>query len=77
MIDLRFIERSIALEHQGHSMPTAPGFTVAHIRKVKILQWRQCDNPLEVINGLQDAIWTDWTDIRTEEEHLSNSDDRD
>lgn len=68
MIDLRFIERSIVTCVHDLNIPEGPGMTASRIKKVKILQWRQCENPLEVINGLQDAIWTDWIDIRIEEE---------
>jgi len=73
MIDLRFVEREV-VDYKITDMIGQPPMKL--MKKIKILQWRQCDNPLEVINGLQDAIWTDWTDIRTEEEHLSNTDDR-
>jgi len=67
MFDLRFVEREIPSKINEAALSGGTLETYIY-RKVKILQWRQCDNPLEVINGLQDAIWTDWTDIRTEEE---------
>ena len=67
MIDLRFVEREVVVYKITDIIGQPP---MKLMKKIKILQWRQCDNPLEVINGLQDAIWTDWTDIRTEEERL-------
>jgi len=73
MIDLRFVGRK---KIETFYSPISGQLDYATETETKILQWRQCDNLLEVINGLQDAIWTDWTDIRIEEEHLSNTDDR-
>jgi len=54
MIDLRFVERETPDR--------------LRYRKVNILQWRQCMNTLEVVNELQDVIWTEWEDVRIEEE---------
>jgi hypothetical protein len=61
MFDLRFVEREV---------PDWPAEVVygqpCGMRKVKILQWRQVDNPFEVSNELQPPIWTEWEDVPTE-----------
>jgi hypothetical protein len=61
MIDLRFVEREV---------PDWPRDIVigqpCKMKTVKILQWRQVSNLLEVANELQPPIWTEWEDVPTE-----------
>jgi hypothetical protein len=63
MFDLRFVEREVPdwPEHVVYGEP-------CKMKKVKILQWRQVRNVVDVANDLQSPIWTLWTDVPTEEE---------
>lgn len=57
MLDLRFVERTVPAPEFGENMG----------KTVKILQFRSVMNPTEI--GLQEPIWSEWSDVRIEEEY--------
>ncbi len=56
MFDIRFVERSVSAPEYGGNISIT----------VNILQSRHALNPEE--SGVQDVIWSEWEDVRVEEE---------
>ena len=56
MIDLRFVKRKLRTKTSPHGKDQFQ----------KVLQFRSVMNPSEI--GLQEPIWSEWSDVRLEEE---------
>ena len=65
MMDLRFVEREVIIETVS-AVIGRPAIT--SMKKIKILQWRRIYLSLQSENGSLTTIWTEWEDVRIEEQ---------
>ena len=65
MMDLRFVEREV-VDYKITEIIGQPPMKL--MKKIKILQWRHVESVLEINGQETQSIWSDWEDVRIEEE---------
>ena len=65
MMDLRFVQREV-VDYKITDIIGQPPMKL--MKKIKILQWRHVESVLEINGQETQSIWSDWEDVRIEEE---------